>query len=644
MSDSKLNKKFQDAVRTGSRGAERTIRKTGRFLGSTWKKMRRWQKVGLILCLVFWIASVILGAVTRRITDGLIDQSAARRWASEGNYAQVSAYMAEGSGASEETVKAMYAGLMQDLQTDAIALSETQVNNGASLIEECYCGMGSAELSVSGDSVTVNVIGVGGDFFNIHPLDLIDGYYFSDDDLMQDRVLLDDQTAWRLFGSPNVVGMAVTIGGTPHYIAGVFRQPTERFYKDSGMGSYLVYMSYDSLCKYTEASAATPESDGTTDDSTDMSEGMDALAPQPLPRTAAYMPISSNRVPDRQGLEADEESAEFDDSTDATETTEEEEPLKEDVGETEKEEELSDEPIDGELDPHKGSGTGSNADKNSGDGEEEEAEEVNRSRVTCYEVVMPNPVQGYALRKVRSRLEQVPFPMEKATVVDNSSRYNVLRLVTLMAQPGVRSMQTAPIRYPYWENVALAWEDVLIPFAFLWMVLRYSPLAFLLWLVIWYATHKSWTLGGVINTVRDRIYDRQSERIYGRSSGKALTADASAAIAQDSLPPEKAESALDAPVQESPEERAEDPVTEMELPEHLAEQESTAEAEPASGPEPESMAETEPASGPEPESTTEAEPASEPETDPDLPGQESPAGDQTSDTGQKAAGDTRIEL
>ena len=138
---------------------------------------------------------------------------------------------------------------------------------------------------------------------------------------------------------------------------------------------------------------------------------------------------------------------------------------------------------------------------------------------------MPNPVSGYALQKVRSRLEQVPFPMEKATIVDNTSRFDILRLVTLMGQPGVRSMQIAPIRYPYWENVALGWEDVLIPYAFLWMFLRYSPLVFLLWLVIWYATHKSWTVGGIVRDIQDRIYDRQSERIYGkRTPEKALAA------------------------------------------------------------------------------------------------------------------------
>ena len=82
-------------------------------------------------------------------------------------------------------------------------------------------------------------------------------------------------------------------------------------------------------------------------------------------------------------------------------------------------------------------------------------------------------------------------------------------------------MQTAAIRYPYWENVALAWEDMLIPYALLQLVLRFAPLVFLLFLVLWYATHKSWTVGGIIGNIQDRLYERQAERIHGKPAEKA---------------------------------------------------------------------------------------------------------------------------
>lgn len=592
MSDSKLNRKFRDAVRTGSRGTARRIR-------STLKNLHMWQKVGLVLCLVFWIASVILGAVCRRTTDRLVDQNAAERWSEEGSFSQVSAFLAEGSGASEDTVKAMYTGLMLDLQTDAITLSEKQSENGARLIEECYCGMGSADLSVGTETVTVNAIGVGGDFFNFHPLEMIDGYYFSQDDLMKDRILLDDQTAWRLFGSPNVVGMSVTIGGTPHFIAGVFRQPRERFYKDSGIGSYLIYMSYDSLCKYTDSAAASEEGSGSGDgEGLDISGG-EAFAPKAepaywveapaadpaVPRTAAYMPVDAEDLPGKEGTLSDTlgglgSDSGSDGSGDAGEAGDAGEPLKEE--ESDLGEELNDDPGAEDLD-HNHSGSSNGSSGSGKDGEEEDQKEViNRNRVTCYEVVLPNPVQGYAFRKVRSRLEQVPFPMELATVVDNTSRFDILRLVTLLAQPGVRSMQVAPIRYPYWENVALAWEDVLIPYALLWMILRFSPVLFLLWLVIWYATHKSWTVGGIVRDIQDRIYDRQSERIYGRRSGTGLPEEVPGAIgAEEGAEAIEAEDKPDENAAETPSgpEDTSENVTET-LPDSKDTQENTAETLP----------------------------------------------------------------
>ena len=542
MSDSKLNNKFHDAVRAGGRGAARGAGAASRAVRSTWKKMRLWQKAGLVLCVVFWISSVILGAVFTKITGGLVDQNAAERWSSSEGYAQISSFMADGSGGSEETVKAMYSGLMMDLQQASIALSETQEENGASLIETCYCGMGSADLTRDTENVTVNAIGVGGDFFNFHPLDLIDGYYFADDDLMKDRILIDDQTAWRLFGSPNVIGMSLSIGGTPHYIAGVFRQPRDRFYKESGMGSYLIYMSYDSLCKYTEASVSGEEG-GTTDDTNmDVSENLDAFVPNTesgqvsaeepaIPRTAAYMPENREDSTGKKAALSDlDESAEAgDDGGEGLDT----DSVKEEVA-PDKDEELNDDPVGENLGPGNGSGTMPGSGQGGEDEDDENRVTVNRNRITCYEAVIPNPVKGFALSRVRSRLEQISFSMDNVTVVDNTNRYDVIRLISLLAQPGVRSMQTAAIRYPYWENVALAWEDVLIPFALLWMILRYSPLLFLLWLLIWYATHKSWTVGGVISDIQGRIYDRQSERIYGKASAGALPLNDPEAIDADS--------------------------------------------------------------------------------------------------------------
>lgn len=609
MDGSKLNNKVRDAA---GKGAGRVAAGARSF----WGKLRLWQKAGLILCLVSWIVSAVIGAVCARITGRMLDQNCASRWSPDGQSAQVSAFLSGSAGMSDETTMSLYASLMRSLQEDALTLSDTQIENGASLVDACYCGIGSADIAFGEESVTATMIGVGGDFFNFHPLDLMDGYYFSDDEIMEDRILLDDQTAWRLFGSPHIVGQSVDIGGTPHFVAGVFKRPEGRFYKFSGMGSYMVFISFDSLCKYTEVGApAENDGDGTdTDDSSMNQESADA-APGPaagekltagagekltasdgekltavdgeklmagdgqvqepgggqyqsaaIPRTAAWQPVSGSasgrdvgaaespagtalqetagrlssvdaeyRLSEPTLLAAEDEGEEEtetgeDESTgigtpsagagSSQETDDKDAAEEKDskTGEEDADDEDLDKPTAEDRDLNRGqSGKGSQ----SGNNDVPEKPEINRNRVSCYEAILPDPVSGYALRTIQKCMREAGVSMDQITVVENTSRYDTFRLASLVTQPGVRSMQTAAIRYPYWENVALAWEDMLIPYALLQLVLRFAPLVFLLFLVLWYATHKSWTVGGIVGNIQDRLYERQAERIHGKPAEKA---------------------------------------------------------------------------------------------------------------------------
>ena len=535
------------------------VRKAGSGVGSALRRMHVWQKAGLVLCLVSWLASLGTGAFCRRTADSLTDQGFASRWSRSGDSAQVSCFFAESALLSEDDVSSMYAGLMTDLQTASIALSETQIENGASLVDTCYIGMGTAEITGRGESLSVSAIGVGGDFFNFHPLDLMSGYYFSQDDLMQDRILMDDATAWRMFGSPYVVGLSVEIGGVPHYIAGVFRRPEKKFYKEAGMGDYLIYMSYDSLCRYTEAGYGGGSTDTSDDEDFEMS---DVYAPEIRVETAAPETTAcaggavrdafSAAAGDAPGLARDVFSAAAGDASVAVRdafvfaagTTVYASEISrasavhflavdDTLGDGE---DFGDNGSGAEDDPEEGDSEGSGAADDDyipsggsggtgyygGDEDEREPEEVNRNRICCYEAVLPEPVSGFALRLIRSRVSQAGYSSSQVSVVDNTSRYGILRLASLAAQPGLRSMQTAAIRYPYWENVALAWEDVLIPIAVLTLILRWAPALFLLYLFMWYMTHKSWTVIGGLRLLQDRIYERQSERIYGKRPSDAL--------------------------------------------------------------------------------------------------------------------------
>ena len=93
-------------------------------------------------------------------------------------------------------------------------------------------------------------IGIGGDFFMFHPLKLITGAYFSGNDLMQDYCIIDQDAAWQLFGSNDVVGMTVYIGNVPHIVTGVVQRPDSRMDKAAGLNSTVVYVSYETLSAY----------------------------------------------------------------------------------------------------------------------------------------------------------------------------------------------------------------------------------------------------------------------------------------------------------------------------------------------------------------------------------------------------------
>jgi hypothetical protein len=74
-----------------------------------------------------------------------------------------------------------------------------------------------------------------------------------------------------------------------------------------------------------------------------------------------------------------------------------------------------------------------------------------------YEAVMPNPVTGFAYRLVQ---DNFGLDEEAMMVVDNTERFSLSAMLGVIADFGTRSMQHMAIRYPYWENYARGYEDI----------------------------------------------------------------------------------------------------------------------------------------------------------------------------------------
>ena len=75
--------------------------------------------------------------------------------------------------------------------------------------------------------------------------------------------------------------------------------------------------------------------------------------------------------------------------------------------------------------------------------------------ISCYELVMAEPITGFGLSVLRES-----FPTKDVSVfVQNTDRYSLKSLLTVVSQFGERSMNTAGVIFPYWENAARYTED-----------------------------------------------------------------------------------------------------------------------------------------------------------------------------------------
>ena len=165
---------------------------------------------------------VLISAVAAAVGKSLPDQHAAERWAGgEMPYAQVSVFSGAASAMDINGVFMARVNIEKKL-TEASFAPE---RDGARVWADAFSAS-QRKISVSTDRATsdANLIATGGDFFLFHPFEIISGYYYSDDDVMHDRVLIDEVLAWQLYGSSNVAGKPVRVDGTYYVISGVFRQ------------------------------------------------------------------------------------------------------------------------------------------------------------------------------------------------------------------------------------------------------------------------------------------------------------------------------------------------------------------------------------------------------------------------------------
>lgn len=274
----------------------------------------------------------------------LPSQLAAERWQgeSEQSFAQISCFIPV-----DETVTLNEIGAFREAAMTKLHEAALDITSDAVLMADAWSCTDRVSVSSALGKGEVYATAVGGEFFIFHPIRLISGSYISADDLMQDRALLDEETAWLLFGGTDIQGMTFKINGVPFVVAGVIEREedyaSKKAYTD-GMGIFISYDAYTLLDSATAALVGADTADA----------------------------ASSSAAPGIQ----------------------------------------------------------------------------------CYELVMPDPVKNFALNFVKEK-----FPIGRGEVINNSERFTLPALWTLLRSFDTRSMQTRGVIYPYWENASRGAED-----------------------------------------------------------------------------------------------------------------------------------------------------------------------------------------
>ncbi|MBR1931827.1 MAG: ABC transporter permease [Lachnospiraceae bacterium] len=333
---------------------------------------------------ISFVCFLLLGLVCRHMSHSLEEQQMAARWSEKKDVAQISCFFSPDAQVSVDSIEEFEHSLDNALKEASI--TQDSMNPGARLWADAYSADGKITLSSDRTSVEADAIGIGGDFFLFHPVRLLEGAYFSGNDLNQDYCVIDEDMAWQLFGSNDVDGMMVYIGGTPHIVTGVVSRPEGRLEQAAGLDATVVYVSYQTL------------------------------------------------------------------------------------------------------------------------------EELGRSNgINHYEIVMPNPVSSFALNLVKERMS---YAEKEVEWVENTSRFSLFNELKVLAAFGTRSMNGKAIIYPYWENIARGYEDIIALFVLFMLLLVLYPLILCIVCFILWWKHKGWTIKGVWLKVKDkteRYFEKRRE-------------------------------------------------------------------------------------------------------------------------------------
>ncbi|MDE5935944.1 MAG: ABC transporter permease [Ruminococcus sp.] len=328
----------------------------------------------------------------------------ADRWDSKGGYSQISCFFSDDSGLTTDNIGGVKTNALTSLKNISIIPEENQ-----KLVSEAY-STPAGQITIRSDTTSghseAELTAVGGDFFMFRDFNLLDGSYFTDDDLMQDGVVIDRTLAWSLYGAQDVSGMNIYINGIKFYIAGVIDNPQTKQEKRTIGELPRAYVSYGGA--------------GLLDNSSSV---------------VSKVPVNyKGSIVDNDGI------------------------MPSDTG---------------------------------------------LKKISCYECIMPNPVENYAYNTVNDYFKDTY--KNKYTIVNNSERFNPsVRAKSFKNLSDYAAVENSVV-YPYWENASRIIEFKLTTVYFYRRLTYIIPVLTVLWLLI-----LLWRAAG---RLRNRIIEWTGDKI-----------------------------------------------------------------------------------------------------------------------------------
>lgn len=337
----------------------------------------------IILAFVCLVLLLVISLYKNSRINSLYDQNAGKYWVKENNSgSQISLFFKFGAKVDENLVNDLRYYVASDYSKIMDTTFDSSENPFGGPYTYAFSATGTVELVTSlledKSYPDINVMGVGGDFFIFHPVNLATGRYLDSSVFDENSIVLDSGTANRLFGSYDCLDAEILIDKIPYYVKGVY-DPEENSFNTKGGDKGYAFIPYKTLDKHGKSNG-----------------------------------------------------------------------------------------------------------------------------ISCIEFVAENPVENY-LYNLFLNSQVSSLDKESFELVDNTKRFGIPNLFSVISDFGIRSMKSVSIIYPYWENVARGYEDIfavlLIAQIFLWLVLSIMLIAYISY------RFKNRTVH--MKQVKDKIYEIQ---------------------------------------------------------------------------------------------------------------------------------------